>query len=54
MQVIIDANTRLVVTAGQPTPGNRNDCRAYTDSGSMSSVGVRRRWQTAVTRTMPG
>ena len=33
MQVVIDANTRLVVAVGDPTPGNRNDCRAYTDSG---------------------
>lgn len=33
MQVVIDANTRLVVAIGEPTPGNRNDCRAYTDSG---------------------
>jgi hypothetical protein len=32
MQVVIDA-TRLVIAVGQPTPGNRNDCRAYTDSG---------------------
>ena len=32
MQVVIDANTRLVVAVGDPTPGNRNDCRAYTDS----------------------
>ena len=33
MQVVIDAGTRLVVAIGEPTPGNRNDCRAYTDSG---------------------
>jgi len=33
MQVVIDANTRLTVAVGKPTPGNRNDCRAYTDSG---------------------
>ncbi|PPK64803.1 transposase family protein [Actinokineospora auranticolor] len=33
MQVVIDANTRLVIAVGEPTPGNRNDCRAYTDSG---------------------
>jgi hypothetical protein len=33
MQVVIDANTRLTVAVGTPTPGNRNDCRAYTDSG---------------------
>lgn len=33
MQVVIDANTRLTVAVGQPTPGNRNDCRAFRDSG---------------------
>lgn len=33
MQVVIDANTRLVVAVGEPLPGNRNDCRAFTESG---------------------
>ncbi|HEV2780878.1 MAG TPA: transposase [Actinophytocola sp.] len=33
LQVVIDANTRLTVAVGKPTPGNRHDCRAYTDSG---------------------
>lgn len=33
LQVAIDANTRLTVAVGDPLPGNRNDCRAYTDSG---------------------
>lgn len=33
MQVVIDANTRLVVTVGRPVPGNHNDCTAYRDSG---------------------
>jgi Transposase DDE domain/Helix-turn-helix of DDE superfamily endonuclease len=33
LQVVIDANTRLAVAVGAPVPGNRNDCRAYTDSG---------------------
>jgi hypothetical protein len=33
VQVVIDANTRLTVAVGTPVPGNRNDCRAYTDSG---------------------
>ncbi|GGN30439.1 hypothetical protein GCM10011609_88210 [Lentzea pudingi] len=32
MQVVIDANTRLVVV-GDPAPGNRNDCHAHTGSG---------------------
>jgi hypothetical protein len=33
LQVVIDANTRLTVAVGKPLPGNRNDCRAYTESG---------------------
>jgi hypothetical protein len=32
MQVMIDAATRLVIAVGQPQPGNRNDCLAYSDS----------------------
>jgi hypothetical protein len=32
MQVLINAETRLVVAVGQPQPGNRNDCQAYTTS----------------------
>jgi hypothetical protein len=32
-QIAIDANTRLTVAIGRPTPGNRHDCRAYRDSG---------------------
>ncbi|KWX00630.1 Transposase IS4 family protein [Carbonactinospora thermoautotrophica] len=33
LQVAIDADTRLVVAVGDPQPGNRNDCRAYRESG---------------------
>jgi hypothetical protein len=33
MQVVIDANTRLTIAVGEPLPGNRNDCRAFTESG---------------------
>ena len=32
MQVMIDTASRLVVAVGQPTPGNRNDCTAWTES----------------------
>ncbi len=32
-QVVIDANSRLVFAAGLPLSGNRNDCRAFTESG---------------------
>jgi hypothetical protein len=31
--VVIDANSRLVVAVGTPVPGNRNDCRAFAESG---------------------
>lgn len=27
-QVFFDANTQLIVVAGRPQPGNRNDCKA--------------------------
>lgn len=33
LQVVIDANSLLVVAIGLPLPGNRNDCRAFTESG---------------------
>lgn len=32
-QVVIAADTELVVALGRPLPGNRNDCRAWTESG---------------------
>jgi hypothetical protein len=32
-QVVIDADIHLVVTAGTPLPGNRNDCRTFGESG---------------------
>jgi Transposase DDE domain len=32
VQVVIDANTLLVVAVGKPLPGNRNDCPAFTES----------------------
>jgi hypothetical protein len=31
-QVVIDADTRLVVVVGRPLPGNRNDCKAWEES----------------------
>nr|WP_256339782.1 transposase [Streptomyces sp. 1222.5] len=33
LQVVVDANSRLVVAIGLPLPGSRNDCRAFTESG---------------------
>jgi hypothetical protein len=38
-QVIIDADTRLVVAVGRPVPGNRNDCKAWEESGAKAAVG---------------
>jgi hypothetical protein len=39
-QVVIDADTRLVVAVGKPPPGNRNDCRAWEESGAKTAVGT--------------
>ena len=33
LQVMVDANTRLVVAVGRPLPGNRHDARAFAESG---------------------
>ncbi|MEV4429758.1 transposase [Streptomyces sp. R-07] len=38
-QVVIDADTRLVVVVGRPLPGNRNDCKAWALSGAKDAVG---------------
>ncbi|AYG78609.1 hypothetical protein DWB77_00717 [Streptomyces hundungensis] len=38
-QVVIDADTRLVVVVGQPLPGSRNDCKAWAESGAKAAVG---------------
>src|SRR3954470_18088427 len=38
-QVVIDADTRLVVAVGRPLPGNRNDCKAWELSGAKGAVG---------------
>ena len=38
-QVVIDADTRLVVVVGRPLPGNRNDCKAWEESGAKAAVG---------------
>lgn len=38
-QVVIDADSRLVVSVGRPVPSNRNDCKAWELSGAKSSVG---------------
>jgi len=33
LQIVINADTRLAVAVGEPQPGNRNDCKAFTASG---------------------
>lgn len=38
-QVVIDAVTRLVVVVGRTLPGNRNDCKAWEESGAKDAVG---------------
>jgi hypothetical protein len=38
-QVVIDADTRRVVVIGKPLPGNRNDCRAWAESGAKAAIG---------------
>lgn len=38
-QVVIDADIRLVVVVGRPLPGNRNDCKAWEESGAKAAVG---------------
>ncbi|GGX44239.1 IS5 family transposase [Streptomyces chryseus] len=38
-QVVIEADTRLVVVVGRPLPGNRNDCKAWALSGAKDAVG---------------
>ncbi|GAA3661204.1 transposase [Streptomyces fenghuangensis] len=38
-QVVIDADSRLVVVVGQPLAGNRNDCKAWEESGAKAAVG---------------
>jgi hypothetical protein len=38
-QVVVDADTRLVVAVGRRVPGNRNDCKAWAESGAKAAVG---------------
>ncbi|MGQ4434420.1 transposase [Streptomyces sp. SAS_260] len=38
-QVVIDADTRMVVVVGLHLPGNRNDCKAWELSGAKAAVG---------------
>ncbi|MDX3099043.1 transposase [Streptomyces sp. ME19-03-3] len=38
-QVVIDADTRLVVAIGRPVPGHRHDSKAWEESGAKAAVG---------------
>ncbi|WP_030833563.1 IS5/IS1182 family transposase [Streptomyces hygroscopicus] len=38
-QVVIDADTRLIVAVGRPVSGNRNDCKAWELSGAKDAIG---------------
>ncbi|WDT59871.1 transposase [Streptomyces sp. G7(2002)] len=38
-QVVIDVDTGLVVVVGRPLAGNRNDCKAWEESGAKAAVG---------------
>ncbi|MEW1860683.1 transposase [Streptomyces sp. NPDC088194] len=38
-QVVIDADTRMVVVVGRPVPGNRHDCKAWELSGARAAAG---------------
>ncbi|WP_436777611.1 transposase [Yinghuangia sp. YIM S09857] len=40
LQVLVHADTRLVITAGRPLPGNRNDCKAFAESGVDTAAGA--------------
>lgn len=37
-QVVTDADTLLIVMVGRPLPGNRADCKAWTESGAKAAV----------------
>lgn len=53
LQVVIDANSRLVVAIGDPLPGSRNDCRAFSESEPTGPAAVSPPSRTAATRA-PG
>lgn len=38
-QVVIAADSRLVVVVGRPLPGNRAGCKAWEESGAKAAVG---------------
>ncbi|MFE2554407.1 transposase [Streptomyces sp. NPDC059355] len=38
-QIVIDADTRLVVVVGRPLAGNRNGCKAWEEPGAEAAVG---------------
>ncbi len=49
-QAVIDADTRLVVVVGRPLAGNRNDCKAWEESGPSPPSATHPRSPTVATR----
>ena len=37
--MVVDADTRLIVAVEQPMPGNRNDRKAWAESGAKAAAG---------------
>ncbi len=52
LQVVIDANSRLVVAIGDPLPGSRNDCPAVSELGAGRGAAVFPPSSTAATRAL--
>lgn len=42
VQILIDADTRLVVSVGRPAPGNRNDAQVFGPSGIADDIDLAR------------
>ncbi|MEV8061401.1 transposase, partial [Streptomyces antimycoticus] len=39
-QVVIDADSRLIVVVGRPLPGNCHDSRGWEESGAKEAIGI--------------
>ena len=42
VQVVLDADSRLVIATGEPQPGNRNDCTSTATPASTARRQVAR------------
>ncbi|WP_119730063.1 transposase family protein [Thermomonospora amylolytica] len=54
VQIVIGADTRLVVAVGDPVPGNAGDCQAYRDSGIDRALAGRHVMADGAYRGNPG